>query len=66
MDTVQKLFTFIEKSPSPFHAIENMKQELEGQGYIQLLEGSAWKLEEGGNYYVIRNSSAIIAFRIPK
>lgn len=66
MDTVQKLFTFIEKSSSPFHAIENMKQELEGQGYIQLLEGSAWKLEEGGNYYVIRNSSAIIAFRIPK
>ena len=66
MDTVQKLFTFIEKSPSPFHAIENMKQELEGQGYIQLLEGSAWKLKEGGNYYVIRNSSAIIAFRIPK
>lgn len=65
-ETVRQLFAFIEASPSPFHAVANMKRELEAQGYTRLLEGEAWELEEGGKYYVIRNGSSIIAFRIPK
>ncbi len=53
-------------SPSPFHAVANMKRELDAHGYAQLLEGEEWRLEEEGKYYVIRNGSALIAFRIPK
>lgn len=65
-ETVRQLFAFIEASPSPFHAVSNMKRELEAQGYTRLLEGNAWELEEGGKYYVIRGGSSVIAFRIPK
>lgn len=65
-ETVKELFSFIESSPSVFHAIENMRQMLDAQDYIQLLEGSRWDLQEGGKYYVIRNGSSLIAFRIPK
>ena len=65
-ETVKELFSFIESSPSVFHAVENMKRMLEEEGYIQLLESRRWELFEGGKYYVIRNGSSIIAFRIPK
>ena len=44
-----------------------MQKEILAQaGFTQLHENAAWKLKAGGAYYVIRNSSAIIAFRIPK
>lgn len=61
MNYTEGLFRFIEKSPTPFHVIDNMKQELEEQGYKQLLEREEWKLEHGGKYYVIRNGSAMVA-----
>lgn len=64
--SVKGLFEFIEKSPSPFHAIANMKEMLEAKGYEKLLESRTWNLKEGGKYYVTRNGSSIIAFRIPK
>lgn len=64
-ETVQKLFTFIEESPSQYHAIDTMKKHLENAGYEQLLESEAWDLKAGGKYYVIRSGSSIIAFRIP-
>ena len=66
LKTAGQLFSFIQASPSPFHAVANMKRELDAHGYAQLLEGEEWRLEEEGKYYVIRNGSALIAFRIPK
>lgn len=62
----KELFTFIENSPSTFHAVENMRKELLADGYEQLLEGQKWKLQRGGKYFVVRNGSSIIAFRIPE
>ena len=61
----EELFRFIETSPTPFHAVDEMKRRLDEKGYIQLLEGGAWNLKKGGKYYVIRNGSSLIAFRIP-
>lgn len=63
---VEQLLTFIDKSPTPFHVVDNMKKELDAAGYTQLLEGAQWDLKENGKYYVIRNGASIIAFRIPK
>ena len=63
--TTEKLFSFIENSPTAFHAIEAMRCRLKAEGYQPLLEGSDWNLQAGGKYYVIRNGSSIIAFRIP-
>ncbi len=62
----ERLLSFIEKSPSSFHAVENLKKMLEDKGYVQLLENAAWTLEEGKGYYVTRNGSSIIAFRYKK
>ncbi len=65
-EAAKELFSFIEKSPSCFHVIENMKKELEREGYEQLLESSDWEVAYGGKYYVVRNGSSLIALRIPK
>lgn len=65
-ETVERLFSFIEASPSPYHAVDNMKKRLEEEGYVRLLEGKEWELNVGGRYYVIRGGSSIAAFRIPR
>ena len=62
----QELFSFIESSPTAFHAVETMKQMLDAEGYQQLLESRTWELQTGGKYYVMRNGTSLLAFRIPK
>lgn len=66
-DTVnQALLDFLEKSPSAYHAVANMAGMLDEAGFIRLNEGEPWSLTAGQGYYVTRNGSALIAFRIPK
>ena len=58
------MLDFLQKSPTAFHAIENMKEKLNDDGYKELLEGQAWKMEPGGKYYVTRNHSSLIALHV--
>lgn len=66
MKTARELLEFLEKSPSPYHAVANMAQILKENGFKRLEEAERWRLEPGKGYFVIRNDSAIISFRIPK
>ncbi|MCI8589753.1 MAG: M18 family aminopeptidase [Clostridiales bacterium] len=59
----QDLFTFIEKSPTAFHAAANIAARLSSAGFTQLYEEEEWHLKEGG-FFVLRNDASIIAFRI--
>lgn len=64
--TVSKeLARFLENSPSCFHAVENMKKELQKENYIQLQENKKWQIRPGGKYFVTRNDSSLIAFAVP-
>lgn len=63
-DSIKDLFTFIKKSPSCFHAIQSIEEELKEKGFQALLESRKWQLEKGKSYYVTRNGSSIIAFTI--
>jgi len=63
---MQDLLTFLGASPSRFHAVENLCHTLDGAGYTRLSEGRAWELAPGGKYYVTRNGSALLAFRVPR
>lgn len=60
------LFDFIEKSPSAFHAVSNAAGLLCSLGYKHLSESDEWKIECGKGYFVTRNSSSLIAFRVPE
>lgn len=64
-ENAEKLLNFIDKSPSAFHVIKNMKDILNHEGFRELKEKDKWELQKGGKYYVTRNLSSIIAFRIP-
>ena len=64
--TAKKLLKFIEKSPTAFQAVTEMTKRLDKEGFEELKEEDQWKLKKGGNYYVTRNHSAIIAFSIPQ
>ena len=61
----EKLLKFIEKSPSCFHVVNNISEELEAKGYKKLSENERWELTLGGRYYVVRNGSSLIAFHLP-
>lgn len=65
-ERAQGLLSFIEKSPSVFHVIANIKEELLAKGFTELSEKNVFALEEGGDYFVTRNDSSIIAFRMPR
>ena len=57
------LLQFLQQSPTPFHAVANLAQELLQNGFEQLDESDHWRLEKKRSYFVIRNDSALIAFR---
>ena len=58
----EKMMDFINKSPSPYHVIENIRQELRQAGFCELYENRRWELEFKKSYFVVRNDSAVIAF----
>ena len=62
----EQLLSFLAASPTAFHACLNLARRLEGEGYTELLEQEDWALQPGGRYFVRRNGSALIAFRIPE
>lgn len=62
----EELLEFIEKSPSCFHAIANMKETLKEQGFQEYREEDEWEIKKGGRYFVTRNNSSIIAFTVPE
>lgn len=64
-EKTEQLLAFIENSPSSFHAVYNMKQELLEHGFEELRESRTWELKDGGKYFVTRNDSSIIAFKVP-
>lgn len=60
----QEMLDFIYESPTAFHVVENLKKDLLKRKFTALNEGEEWNLEPG-NYFVTRNDSAIISFKIP-
>jgi len=60
----KEMLDFIKKCPSVFHAVEAIKEELKSDGFAELGEGKKWNLEKGKKYFVTRNYSSIIAFKV--
>ena len=66
-DYVNGLLEFIQASPTPFHAVQNMVAKLEGAGFRRLSEKEMWDLsalQAGSACFITRNDSSIIAFRL--
>ena len=66
IESTIELMDFIQDSPSCYHVVANAATMLENAGAIRLDEKKPFVLEEGNCYFVERNSSSIIAFRMPQ
>lgn len=64
--TLERLLSFLQVSPTPWHATSNMSRRLEQAGYRRLEETQAWQVKPGERVYVTRNDSSIIALQLPK
>lgn len=62
--SAQKLINFIAQSPSRFHVVANICRKLSNEGFSELREGEKWVIIPGGKYYVTRNQSSVIAFKV--
>ena len=65
-DMNNSLLDFIKYTPTAFHAVENAAKKLEDLGFVRLKEEDEWSLSAGNGYFVTRNCSSLIAFRIPE
>jgi aspartyl aminopeptidase len=63
---IQNLITFLNESPTAWHAVDNATQKLSDAGFEELIEANSWKILLGGKYYIKRNGSSLCAFIIPK
>lgn len=61
----KKLFDYIASSPTAYHAAAHTAGMLKNAGYKELFEGEEWKIKSGRGYFVRRNGSSLIAFRVP-
>ncbi len=61
---MKELVNFLDGAHTKFHAVALLCQQLNEAGFKKLNEGKPWQLERGGKYYVTRNSSSVIAFRV--
>lgn len=58
------LIDFIDSSPSAFQAVVNAKKMLKKEGFKELKEENHWKFKPGGIYFITRNDSSLVAFRV--
>ena len=62
---IDKIFEYLQNSPSPYHAAATAAAWLDAAGYTRLEEADFWNLEPGKGYYITRNNSAVVAWRVP-
>ncbi|MBI4822368.1 MAG: M18 family aminopeptidase [Deltaproteobacteria bacterium] len=58
------LLSFIDSSPTPYHAVKEVVRRLEAAGFARLEEGAEWKLAPCELRYVIKNETTIVAFQV--
>lgn len=62
LEFAKDLINFIHKSPSNYHAVENVKGILLENGFQNLDLTERWNVQKGRKYFTIKNNSSIIAF----
>lgn len=66
MEMIGELMNFLDSALTCYHAVCEVEKRLLEAGFTRLSEKTAWTLESGRGYYVVRNDSSIITFRVPK
>ena len=62
---MQELLDFLSNNHSAFNACDSFKRLLLDAGFEELNETKSYELKKGHNYFVVRNLSSIMAFKVP-
>ena len=62
---IQNLMKFLDKKCNKPSCSTGSVHTIRRTGICQLSEKELWRLEEGGAYYVTRNDSSVMVFRVP-
>ena len=61
----KRLMSFIDETPNAYYCINNLRKKLVENGFQELYENDIWSdLKEDGKYFVVRNDSSLIAFKM--
>jgi aspartyl aminopeptidase len=60
----EKFFSFLDESPTPFHAAGSLADILREEGFQRLSEGDQWQTKAGNGYYIVRDGGSFLAFRL--
>eukprot|EP01132_Coremiostelium_polycephalum_P004877 gene4877-6083_t len=58
----KNFISFINNSPSPYHAVAEISELLKKKGFTQLSEKSKWEIKPNSKYFFTRNQSCLSAF----
>ncbi len=61
---VQDLISYLDASPTPFHAVAETARRLDQSGYRALDESASWRVEAGDKVYITRGGGSIAAFHL--
>ena len=64
VDPVADLLGFIDRAPTPFHAVAETTRRLRDAGFRELSPADAWDLSPGDRRYVERGGGSLVAFQI--
>lgn len=63
----QAFVNFVNKSPSPYHAVFEIAKQLKGSGFTELSEEDNWiDLMPPGRYFCTRNATSLVAWVVGK
>lgn len=63
-ESVPDLLAFIDRSPTPYHAVAEAERRLKVAGFRPLGEREVWDLEPGARVYVVRGHGSLLAFHV--
>src|SRR5690606_19155207 len=64
VEASKRLLNFIDRSPTPWHAVASIAQWLQQAGFRRYEETEDWQIAPGACGYVVRDGGSIIAFRL--
>ncbi|MDY6064809.1 MAG: M18 family aminopeptidase [Finegoldia sp.] len=63
MNITKKLMNFIDKSPTAYQAVDNIREILDKEGFKELSFKDSFKIEDDQGYYIENGGSEILAFK---
>ncbi len=64
MDPVADLLLYLDRSPTPYHAVAESVRRLEAAGFQSLDAVESWSLAAGDRRYVVRDDGSLVAFEV--